>query len=535
MTQFRSVAEDIEWFRDEWWLGVAESLSDGHLRRGSAALGLLLVDGLLQRAWHHYGFEGEPAMEGPDVAALALRDGLRLEHAATLIAGGGRESDQELAFLGLFRTNHPETGVPADADGGFAVIQTAISRDSQASSAPAGILDPLVNRRWSLSAYIEAPGAVRRGISISRGDIIEYFRWYAGGVAQNHYEQERNQVISELVGIVHANLRDGLSFELLSIGQAVGRSSDLSNLAAKIRAHEDGVRQLRPPVTRHERPAGKGSVTVMYGPGPVGLVDPEAPLLGNLLGIRSPDVPIYRTFRVKHIRTLLASKAMVLIAPRLWDDPFESLMSHAVIIDADRGGFSRPANLRKATFALCWSLNAESDALWRIYSTIIKDPTTMRNTCVGEEGIRVRTTAHRLLSALWRANPSDPGESCFLGVVRYMPQRETVQHLGEIVRTAAGTMPSGRAQAESLLFKREPFAHERETRLIYIEHRPGFEREELFPIPVEPNELFRHLALDPRLSVDDARERHAEIRELGFTGEIVQSGLYQEGQLEIRI
>ena len=544
MTQFRSVAEDIEWLRDEWWLGPADSLSDGHLRRGSAALGLLLVDGFLQKAWHHYGFEDEPAIQGPDASALALRKGLRLEHASAVITGGGREADQDIAFLGLFRVDHPETGVPADADSGFAVVQTGILLDAFATPTPGGDLNPLVNRVWSLSAYLEAPGAVRRGILISRRDIIQYFRTYAGGVG--HYEAQRygdsgseedkrNQVISELVGLVHANLRDGLSFELLSIGQAVGRSADFWQLAAKIRAAEDEERRTIPPVSRYEKPMGKGSVMVMNSPGPAGLVDPEAQLLGNLLGIRSPDVPIYRTFRLKHLRTMLATQALALIAPRRWDDPFETLLSHAVLIDTNRGGLSRQIKLRKPLYGLCWSFNTESDALWRIYSTVIKDLNTERNASVDEEGVRVRTTARRLLNALWRASPVDPTESCFLGSVRYMPQREALQHISGIVHSAAGTSLGGRTQAESLLIKREPFAHEREARLIFVEPRSGFGGEDLFQIHIDPNELFRHVTLDPRLSAEDAQERKAQLRDLGFAGEIVQSRLYQDVQLEVRI
>jgi hypothetical protein len=225
MSEFRSVAEDIEWLRDEWWLGEVDFLSDGHLRRGSAALGLLLIDGLLQRAWCHYGFEGEPTIDGPDANALAARGGLRLEHAAGLIAGGGREAGQDLAFIGLFRADHPETGVPAGAESGFAVVQTSIERD--ASSLPIPVdLDPILNRNWPLSAYMDAPAAVRRGVLISRRNIIEYFRRYAGGTGhqamrdpadsgkpQPNCEDERDRIIAELEVAIHANLRDGLHFE----------------------------------------------------------------------------------------------------------------------------------------------------------------------------------------------------------------------------------------------------------------------------------------------------------------------------------
>src|SRR5450756_1427550 len=106
MTEFRSVLEDIEWLRDEWWLGPADLLSDGDLRRASAVLGLLLVDGLLQRAWRHYGFDGEPSIDGPDLAALATHHGVDLEHAVGVIAGGARTVGTDTGFVGLFRADN---------------------------------------------------------------------------------------------------------------------------------------------------------------------------------------------------------------------------------------------------------------------------------------------------------------------------------------------------------------------------------------------------------------------------------------------
>jgi hypothetical protein len=57
----------------------------------------------------------------------------------------------------------------------------------------------------------------------------------------------------------------------------------------------------------------------------------------------------------------------------------------------------------------------------------------------------------------------------------------------------------------------------------------------LFRFSVDPNALFRHVTLDPRLSADDVRDREAELRALGFTGEIVQSRLYQEVGLQVII
>lgn len=159
---FRSVLEDIDWLWNEWWLGQPDGLTEGHLRRGSSTLRLLLVEGLLAKAWRHYGFERQPRLVGPDIVALAASGGLRLDLAAGCIAGGGRQNGVDASFIGAFRVDNPSTGVSAEAEEGFAVCVTSIART--ASEAPgASPLDTLVERSWSVSEYLESPGGVRKG------------------------------------------------------------------------------------------------------------------------------------------------------------------------------------------------------------------------------------------------------------------------------------------------------------------------------------------------------------------------------------
>jgi len=237
---FKSVLEDIEWLRNEWWLGQPDGLTEGHLRRGSAALRLLLVDDLLGRAWRHYGFERQPRLVGPDIVAIAAAQGLRLDLAAGCIAGGGRQNGLDVSFIGGFRIDNPSTGVLANADVGFAVCVTSIAR--LASDAPAvGPLDVLVERLWYLSEYLESPGAVRKGHIIKRREIIECFRNYVGGVHHDllkgakHSSNDRYELVADLSGHVRADIRDGLYYELLSIGQSVARSVDVLHLVERIR------------------------------------------------------------------------------------------------------------------------------------------------------------------------------------------------------------------------------------------------------------------------------------------------------------
>ncbi len=213
--------EDLEWLHDDWWIGDSDALEADDLRRASATLRRLLTDGELGRAWRHFGFAGQPSVVGPDCEALAVRLGLDLDLAASLVAGGGRHKNADWSFIGAFRVDNLTTGIPAEADAGFAVQTTAIARQAPGSPGP---LDPMVERSWPVTNYLESTGAVRMGARIKRREIIEYFRNFAGGVHTDitkgvgGKKDATYQLIHDLLGHVLADARDGLYFELLSIG-----------------------------------------------------------------------------------------------------------------------------------------------------------------------------------------------------------------------------------------------------------------------------------------------------------------------------
>jgi hypothetical protein len=238
---YSPVADDIEWLRDEWWQ-PGNDPSEGHIRRGSAAIDLLLRQGLLGRAWRHFGFAGgEPTIEGPDVLELLKKLGFRAEMAIGVVAGGGRVGQLEYACVGAFRVDNSETGIPAHAKEGFAVAVTSIVKDSRQSTP--GDLDGLVCRQWRISEFLRSPGAIRKGTIITRGAIIDYFRNYAGGAHADllakaiNAKTDSHQLIHEMAGRVHTDIREGLHFELLSIGQAIARSPAVAAIVQRIRAN----------------------------------------------------------------------------------------------------------------------------------------------------------------------------------------------------------------------------------------------------------------------------------------------------------
>lgn len=240
---YHAVAEDLDWFRDEW-CSLKEPVSNAALRRSSATLRQLLCQDMILRAWRHHELEGRPILVGPDLLALAEHHGHELRHAASVIAGGACVDGVQFAFIGAWRMDNPTTGVSADADEGFAVGVGSIARDVRGNE-ETNELTPMVDREWRIDQYLKAPGAIRRGQTVPRRLIIDFFANYAGGVHLDRATGQANaekralyELVEELEERVAVDKVEGLYFELLAIGQSLGNSQSLRKLAKAIRQNE---------------------------------------------------------------------------------------------------------------------------------------------------------------------------------------------------------------------------------------------------------------------------------------------------------
>jgi hypothetical protein len=54
-------------------------------------------------------------------------------------------------------------------------------------------------------------------------------------------------------------------------------------------------------------------------------------------------------------------------------------------------------------------------------------------------------------------------------------------------------------------------------------------------VKIDPNVLFDEVTFDPRLELFERKEREAVIKNLGYTGKIVDSNLYQRPELVVRL
>ena len=191
------------------------------------------------------------------------------------------------------------------------------------------------------------------------------------------------------------------------------------------------------------------------------------------------DRPIYRIFPMSRFFEILEKKQLVLVKPKLWDDPFENLLLSSKFTMKD--GVEIDFASRDSVYGQCWTWHRESDAMWRIYSQF-------------KDGIRVQSTPRKLLNALHAQIGEFAGVRGFIGQVQYQSTAQLLQSFQDIDLLNT----SGRGIAESLLYKRRAFSHEKEIRLIYFGN-DGQCDGNLFPVSINPNEMFDTLLFDPRM------------------------------------
>jgi hypothetical protein len=255
----------------------------------------------------------------------------------------------------------------------------------------------------------------------------------------------------------------------------------------------------------------------------------------QFIRIDNPDQPIYRFYPLWSLEEALRLRQLVLVAPRLWEDPFEDggkLIAVEQLKDNRCDQVVINESLPPA-YAQCWSASPESDTLLRAYSRVVKDPHFQRNICPREEGVRVQSTPRKLLQALSEQMRSRRGVSCFIGSVEYLGQEALLQQIAEAIGAVGPSVfehPVDRARL--LLMKRAPFAHEAEVRLIVVGHLSD-SSDPLFRAPFDPNEVFDEVSFDPRLAPFERVERESVIKDLGYTGRCRESRLYRGMLLQI--
>jgi len=260
----------------------------------------------------------------------------------------------------------------------------------------------------------------------------------------------------------------------------------------------------------------------------------DGPFCSNGLSL---DTPIYRIHKQRYLKELLSGKLLI-PTTRRWDDPYENLISwcyYEVLGDDKRIKQVFLGNDRLPTFGQCWSTFPESDAMWRIYSDVDKNR-SLDSSFSDNEGLRLRTTARKLVNALAKGMGAGHADKCFIGCVKYMEEEElrnyVVNAVGKYQDQAFGGIMG---HVDALCLKRSPFTHEHEVRLLYIDADRKFEKQDFIEVPIDVNAVIDEIVLDPRLRAGGGGEykRVEWLQANGFKNTINVSNLYQKVILQI--
>lgn len=221
------------------------------------------------------------------------------------------------------------------------------------------------------------------------------------------------------------------------------------------------------------------------------------------------DTPIYRIMKEEHVIRLFTEQRNVLSQIHNWKDKFENFqMALGGVLDGERFEFT----FKNDFVGQCWTRHALSEAMWGIYAND-----------ASKRFLRIKSTPRKLLTALAKAHPTMPQDTCFLGKVLYKTQKGLRSFLEDGGQMSISTV----GFANALLLKRRAFKHENEVRLLYFGKAEDCDDKGLYRYAVDPNDMVTQIMADPnRDRTNWVKDKARLKKETGFAGEIKRSKMY---------
>ncbi len=179
------------------------------------------------------------------------------------------------------------------------------------------------------------------------------------------------------------------------------------------------------------------------------------PILDNrakhsLVNLENDETAIYRLIEVHHLFELFESKLLTLVAPKLWDDPYENFLEYCHGINPDEPNHRYSYNgYTELIFGNCWTLNQDTNATWKIYS-----PDKRR--------VKIKTTINKLHALVSKID--DSWFRSYLGKVSYLSESEVKSNITQGIKS--GSFFIDNLVKDFYLNKRKTFSDEKEVRLL---------------------------------------------------------------------
>ena len=248
--------------------------------------------------------------------------------------------------------------------------------------------------------------------------------------------------------------------------------------------------------------------------------DPENPHKDHYLNCLEPDVRIHRYCKIDELYWLVHGK-LTLTCPSKWRDKFENPLLRSDVTNQD--GIPVPLKeLRRKFYGKAWSLEEESDALWRLYGD-------------KGEGVQITVKSSDLLFQAHNAYDLyglPKGEIVYtkIGKVRYLDEAKLRKKYEPVDEFYNRFMKSnGEGFFESLLDKLQAYSYENEVRLIAwdFDGRFGCSETMRLEIPVCGCDWIERVTFGPAVGKDTYKAHRKRLTKLGLLKKkIYRSQLY---------
>jgi hypothetical protein len=220
-------------------------------------------------------------------------------------------------------------------------------------------------------------------------------------------------------------------------------------------------------------------------------------------GGMAADAKLYRYINLSQFLDFVENQRVHLTRIKDWEDPWEAPGS-SLPVENDDGKLTYPSwNLSEDLYGQSWTLNPESDALWRIYSP-------------QGEGLLIQTSAEKfsLLTDIKFGQ---------LAPVMYF--EDLIHALNTLTKTSGYDTLFSEA-----LLKRKAFEHEQEVRLITINDERclprRFKRCSRIYVGLDPFVFIEGITVDPRAHASYVETLAAYCKRAGFSIVPTKSSLY---------
>lgn len=234
--------------------------------------------------------------------------------------------------------------------------------------------------------------------------------------------------------------------------------------------------------------------------------------------MESYDLVMYKYIPLKYVLNMFDNKVIRFDNIRKWEDVYENFVDKENI---QLQNSTRSDIPRSQYFGQSWTVQEESDAMWRIYS-----PT--------RQSVRVKTVYPLIFGGCssWNSKNKDNPMWTTIDYVSYADE-------GEINKWLVSNSPMNywafyEMQTEGLFIKRLEFDHEKEVRVILRNDK--IENLDYIEIDFDPYKVFREIVIDPRVSEDEYRQQRDCLVERGYDiTKIRKSTLYDFKRVSLDI